>query len=189
MIAAVPAAADVTLGLLGGAAGIDPVQEAARLLRFARRFPGETGPVLARTRTPMAAGAGITPVHDHPHLAPGPLADLAALVQACSTPWLLTLPVDVYDVNDCLLRTLARCSGADGAVAEDDDGLQPRVALYRTAALRAALAAMPAAAGQSLASFQQRLGLAHVRLAGVRFGHAAGAGVPLPVALLPPAQG
>jgi molybdopterin-guanine dinucleotide biosynthesis protein A len=60
----------------------------------------------------------------------GPLGGLEALASACATPWLLTVPVDVVDTNDCLLRTLAS-AGGEGAVAEDDDGLQPLVALYR----------------------------------------------------------
>ena len=70
----------------------------------------------------------------------GPLGGLEALARACRTPWLLTLPVDVVDANDCLPRTLAS-AGGDGAVARDADGLQPLVALYRVAALRAAVAA------------------------------------------------
>lgn len=187
-MAAVPAAADVTLGLLGGAAaGVDPAQEAARLLRFARRFPGETGPVLARSGVALPATAGITTVPAHPSLA-GPLGDVAALARACATPWLLTVPVDVYDVNDCLLRTLARCSGVAGAVAGDDDGLQARVALYRTARLRDALAGLAPGTDQSLASLQACLALAPVRLAGVRFGHCAAAGAVVPVTLPRPSQ-
>src|SRR5690606_27868157 len=75
----------------------------------------------------------------------GPLAALDALAGACNTPWLFTLPVDLYDVNDCLLRTLVSSRARDGAYAIDDDGTQPLVALWRVDALRAAVVAMIAA--------------------------------------------
>lgn len=107
---------------------------------------------------------------------PDAAATLAALVAACATPWLLTLPVDLFDTNDCLVRTLAACRGEDGAVAVDADGVQPRVALYRVEALRGALPAA-LAAGEGVEALQARLRLAAVPFAGVRFGR------------LPPAAG
>ena len=99
----------------------------------------------------------------------GPLGGLDALAQACTTRWLLTLPVDVVAVNDCLLPTLV-AAGALGACAIDDDGLQPLVALWPADALRNALP--EALAGdRSAQALQARLGMATVRLAGVRFGN------------------
>ena len=88
----------------------------------------------------------------------------------CGTPWLFAVPVDIVDANDCLLRTLAQAAG-DGAVAEDDDGLQPLVALYRTEALRDAVAAAIDARDFSVQAMQSRMGLARVRFAGLRFGN------------------
>ena len=85
---------------------------------------------------------------------------------------MLTLPVDVIGTNECLLRTLAKASDAgDGAVAEDDDGLQPLVALYRVESLRVAIAAALAAGEHAVHAMQARMGLSRVRFAGVRFGN------------------
>ncbi|MBB6064916.1 NTP transferase domain-containing protein [Pseudoxanthomonas broegbernensis] len=192
-----PAAGEITLGLLAGGRGgqrdgapgvPEHEDDLARALRFSRRFPGETGPVLIRVHGDARryAEAGMQAVASHAGADAGPFADVAALAAACVTPWLLTLPVDVFDVNDCLVRTLVRCAAGNGAVAEDDEGVQPRVALYRSQALRALLSASSAGAGRSLSALQERLGLAPVRLAGVRFGQACRAGgPPRPLVALP----
>ena len=58
-----------------------------------------------------------------------------------------------------------------GAVAEDDDGLQPLFALYRVEALRGAVDAALAAGEHAVHAMQARLGLPRVRFAGVRFGN------------------
>ena len=181
-MAAVLAAAGLTLGLLAGGRGsrLGGVDKAwlerdgiPQVLRFARRFPGETGPVLvsANHDLPRYAGAGLQAVPDRLAAGSGPLAGIEALAAASATPWLLTLPVDLFDVNDCLVRSLAAAAIADGAVAEDDDGLQPLVALYRVDALRAALPAMIAAGELAPRRLQQHLDMARVRLPGVRFGN------------------
>jgi len=83
---------------------------------------------------------------------------------------LLTNPVDVVDTNDCLLRTLAQ-AGGDGAVAEDDDGPQPLLALYRVEALRAAATDAIATRDCSVQAMQARMKLPRVRFAGLRFGN------------------
>ena len=45
---------------------------------------------------------GLTAVPDRtPDL--GPIGGLDALAQACTTQWLLTIPVDLVFVNDCLI--------------------------------------------------------------------------------------
>jgi molybdopterin-guanine dinucleotide biosynthesis protein A len=100
----------------------------------------------------------------------GPLGGLDALAAACTTPWLLTVPVDVVSVNDCLLRSL-RAAGARGAWAEDDDGPQPLVALWHVDALRDALVPALASGDHAVHALQSRLGMACVRFAGVRFGN------------------
>jgi molybdopterin-guanine dinucleotide biosynthesis protein A len=181
-MAAVFAADALTLGLLAGGRGtrLGGLDKAwierdgiAQVQRFARRFPGETGPVLVSANRSLEryAGAGLQAVTDRMPEDSGPLAGIDALAAACSTAWLLTLPVDLFDVNDCLVRTLASRASEHGAVAEDDDGLQPLVALYRCAALRAQLPVVIAAGERSPRVLQQRLGLARVRLPGVRFGN------------------
>lgn len=115
----------------------------------------------------------------------GPLGGLDALAAACTTPWLLTLPVDLLSVNDCLLRSL-RAAGACGAFAEDDDGVQPLVALWPVASLRAALPSAITSGMHAVHSLQAGLGMASVRFEGVRFGNLntpadlAAAGMPSP---------
>lgn len=181
-MAAVLAADTLTLGLLAGGRGsrLGGVDKAwlerdgvPQVLRFARRFPGETGPVLVSANTDLAryADAGLATVVDRLDPGSGPLAGLDALAAACTTEWLLTLPVDLFDVNDCLVRSLASGAAPNGAVAEDDDGPQPLVALYRCEPLRRALSAMIAEDQLAPRQLEQRLGLGRVRLRGVRFGN------------------
>jgi molybdopterin-guanine dinucleotide biosynthesis protein A len=99
------------------------------------------------------------------------MGGLDALALACRTPWLLTIPVDLIDVNDCLLPTLeAHASGA-GAFAIDDDGPQPLVALWHVEALRPVLADAICGKDFSVHALQSRLGMTGVRCAGVRFGN------------------
>lgn len=100
----------------------------------------------------------------------GPLGGLDALAHACTTPWLLTLPIDVVCVNECLLRSL-RAAGGQGASAEDDDGPQPLVALWPVPALREAAADAIAEGDFAVHALQSRLGMARVRFDGVRYGN------------------
>jgi molybdopterin-guanine dinucleotide biosynthesis protein A len=142
-----------------------------QVLRLLARVRGEVDAVLVSANRDLARyGAhGLLAIPDRePGL--GPLGGLDALASACTTPWLLTLPVDLVSVNDCLLRSL-RAAGGDGAWAEDDDGRQPLVALWRVQALRDALPAALEAGELSVQSLQARLGMAGVRFAGLRFGN------------------
>jgi molybdopterin-guanine dinucleotide biosynthesis protein A len=107
----------------------------------------------------------------------GPLGGLEALAAACTTPWLLTVPVDLVFVNDCLVSTLSS-AGKTGASVEDEDGPQPLVALWNVATLRTALrseaAVIPAKAGihdLSVQGLQSRLHMPRIRLPGVRLGN------------------
>lgn len=174
------AKADITLGLLAGGAGLrlGGVDKAwlqrggvPQVLRLARRLSGETAAVLVSANRDSAryAEAGLGAIPDR-RSGIGPIAGLDALANACTTPWLLTLPVDLVDVNDCLLRSLAS-AGGDGAFAIDDDGAQPLVALWRVEALRESLSF--ALAGNEIAvhALQARMGMAGVRFAGFRFGN------------------
>ncbi|MCC8446854.1 molybdenum cofactor guanylyltransferase [Xanthomonas translucens] len=102
----------------------------------------------------------------------GPIAGLDALAAACTTPWLLTLPVDLRRLPSALPTLLIDAVGAgDGAYVEDDDGLQPLAALYRVARLRPALAAALAARDYAPRALQRALTLACVRLPGVLLGN------------------
>lgn len=65
----------------------------------------------------------------------GPLAGIEALCDACSTPWLLTTPVDVDGLPVDLVAQLIAIAGADGASVQDADGLQPLLGLWRVATL------------------------------------------------------
>jgi molybdopterin-guanine dinucleotide biosynthesis protein A len=102
----------------------------------------------------------------------GPLGGLEALATACSTPWLLTIPVDLVDVpsGGGLLRALA-AAGGDGAWAADEEGPQPLVALWRVAALREGLVQALAAGEPAVHALQARLRMARVPFAGQRFGN------------------
>lgn len=101
----------------------------------------------------------------------GPLSGLDALAAAATTPWLLTLPVDLRNADPRVLPMLALLSGLGGAFARDDDGVQPLVALWPVAALRTEAKAAYERGDYAVRSLQQVLGMQCVRLDGVRFGN------------------
>lgn len=139
----------------------------SQIVRIAQRFEHDVAHVLVSANQDAARfqAMGLDVVADRvPDL--GPLGGLDALAQACTTPWLLTVPVDLVFVDDGLLRTLAS-AGGQGASVEDDDGPQPLVALWRVDALRASFPRTDLSA-QSL---QTTLGMPRIRLNGVRFGN------------------
>jgi len=171
----------ITLGLIAGGratrlGGIDKAWLSRggipQVLRLRDRFAPDTAAVLVSANHGLErhARAGLHTVSDRVQGA-GPMAALDALAAACRTPWLFTLPVDVVDVNDCVLRTLARSAVPSGARARDEDGAQPLVALWPVAALRTAASAALAQGDGAVHALQSRLGMAEVRFAGVRFGN------------------
>ncbi|GAB3333528.1 molybdenum cofactor guanylyltransferase MobA [Marilutibacter aestuarii] len=115
----------------------------------------------------------------------GPLAGIAALADTCPTPWLLTLPVDLVALEPGLDLLLAGV-GAGGGVAEDDEGLQPLVALWDVTMLRPEIADALDAGRLAVRELQARLGMPACRLPGVRLGNLntpqdlADAGLPMP---------
>ena len=170
----------VSLGILAGGrasrlSGRDKawLQRAGvpQVTRLARCFEAECSAILvsANANFERYAEHSLAVVSDHVS-GIGPMAGLDALADACTTPWLLTLPVDVIGTNECLLRTLAMAGDA-GAVAEDDDGLQPLVALYRVETLRGAIEAALAAGEHAIQAMQVRLDLPRIRFRGLRFGN------------------
>ncbi|HET8818974.1 MAG TPA: NTP transferase domain-containing protein [Xanthomonadaceae bacterium] len=170
-----------TLGILAGGAatrlsGRDKAwlerDGIPQVLRLRRRFQGRVDAfiVSANAGAERYRAHGITVVPDGVRGA-GPMAGLSALAGACTTPWLLTLPVDLVDCNDCLLPTLRSMAGDAGAWAEDDEGPQPLVALWRVATLRDAARRALRDGAYSVRDLQARYGMRGVRLAGVRFGN------------------
>ena len=170
----------VTLGILAGGratrlGGRDKAwlqrDGVPQVVRLVRRFHAECGHVLvsANAHLERYAERGLDALPDQVS-GVGPIAGLQSLAEACTTAWLLTMPVDLIGTNECLLRTLVK-AGEPGAVAEDDDGLQPLAALYRVESLRGAINASLSAGEHAVQALQARIGLARVRFAGVRFGN------------------
>lgn len=177
-----PTSGNITLGLLAGGhatrmGGVDKAwlerDGLPQVLRWQRRFCDEVAMVLVSANRNLAryADAGLQAVPDRMRDDIGPLAGLDALAAACRTEWMLTLPVDLVGVNDCLLPTLVAEAAGRGAFAEDDDGPQPLVALWHVAPLRGAIVAAIAADQAAVHALQLRLGMARVRFEGVRFGN------------------
>ena len=174
----------ITLGILAGGLATrlggadkawlqrDGVDQATR---WRDRFAGEVGAMLisANRQLQRCALAGLDPVPDRLPGNLGPLAGLDALADACRTPWLLTIPVDVVEVGPHLLAGLIDAANAGGACACacDDDGLQPLIALWRVEALRAAVAAALAADELAVQALQRRLDIVQVHFPGLRFGN------------------
>jgi molybdopterin-guanine dinucleotide biosynthesis protein A len=175
-------ASQVTLGILAGgrASRLGGTDKAwlerdgiAQVIRWQRRFADETSAVVvsANRNADRYADAGLFVVADRVGGDLGPLAGIDAMAAACTTPWLLTIPVDLVGVNECLLPTLASAAGTAGAFAVDDDGPQPLVALWPLATLHPAASAALARGEVAVHALQAALGMAAVRLDGVRFGN------------------
>jgi len=193
------APSSVTLGILAGGRGsrLGGCEKAwivrdgqSQVERIARRFEHQAHTVLVSANRDAARfeALGFRVVADRvPDL--GPIGGLDALAQACGTPWLLTVPVDLVSVNDCLLPTLAS-TGGQGASVEDEDGVQPLVALWWVEALRGVVDARLRGPdwARSVQDLQASLAMPRIRLNGVRFGNlntrddldAAGASLPAP---------
>lgn len=172
---------DITLGILAGGratrlGGIDKAWLARdgvpQVLRLARRFDGQVAKVIvsANRNYDSYAMHGLEPIADRAPDA-GPIAGLEALAGVCGTPWLLTLPVDVIGVNECLLATLVSAACGQGAFAVDEDGVQPLVALWSTPRLRDCASDAIARGELSVQALQRQLHMVEVRFAGVRFGN------------------
>lgn len=173
---------DLTLGILAGGratrlGGIDKAwllrDDVPQVMRWQRRFADEVAKTLVSANRDLSryAQAGLDAVADRAKDVAGPLAGLDALFAQCTTPWLLTLPVDLIGVNECLLPTLAAGAGPAGAYARDDDGVQPLVALWRADEARLATQQAIEAGEHSVQQLQQRLSMRAVLFAGVRFGN------------------
>lgn len=178
---AAPAADALTLGLLAGGrasrlGGRDKAwlerDGQPQVMRLQHAFAPRVARVLVSANAALDryAAQELATVQDRIPDA-GPLSGLDALVAATTTPWLLTLPVDLVHVDTRLLPMLALLAGDTGAYAIDDDGVQPLVALWPVARARPAIDAAFARGDYAIRGLQQALGMQAVRLDGVRFGN------------------
>ena len=169
-----------TLGVLAGGratrlGGLDKAwlqrDGQPQVLRLVRRLRDDVAAVMVSANHDVAryAAHGLVVVADRV-CDIGPIAALDALARACTTPWLLSVPVDAICVNDGLLRSL-QAAGANGAYAQDDDGSQPLLALWKVEALRAAVATAITDGNYAIHALQSRMGMGGVRFDGVRFGN------------------
>ncbi|GAB3384811.1 molybdenum cofactor guanylyltransferase [Lysobacter fragariae] len=172
----------ITLGILAGgrASRLGGADKAwlerdglPQVLRWQRRFADEVAATLISANRDLQryALAGLHAVADRIPGDHGPIAGLDALAAACTTPWLLTIPVDLVGTNDCLLRTLIAERAEHGAFAHDDDGPQPLVALWHVDALREAIDDAIHRGNTAIHALQAMLAMPAVRFAGVRFGN------------------
>lgn len=127
-------------------------------------FPGGYAErlVSAREADPRFAKLGLRPVFDARAGFPGPLAALEALSAACTTPWLLTVPVDVQRIPDDLADALRGAVARDGVVVKDATGLQPLIGLWRTTALHEAVRTLLDAGESAAHRVVSRLDLARM---------------------------
>lgn len=141
--------------------------------RWQRRFAAETAAVLVSANRNLSryADACLQAVTDRAPGDLGPVAGLDALLDACGTAWLLTVPVDLVGVNECLLPSLWAARDGNGAYAIDDDGAQPLVALWRVEAVRPVVTRAIAEGKGAIHALQEELGMRGVRFAGVRYGN------------------
>lgn len=171
----------VTLGILAGGratrlGGLDKAwlerDGKPQVVRIAQRFAARVDRVLvsANVHPRRYRGHGLTAIADGV-VDIGPIGGLQALMLACETPWLLTIPVDVVDVNDCLLPTLLARAGAQGAYAVDDDGIQPLAALWRVDVARGVIDEAIAKGRYGVHPLLESLAMSPVALPGVRFGN------------------
>lgn len=142
-----------------------------QVLRLMRSFGDVDGwLVSANVGQDRYAGYGLRAVPDHVRDI-GPMGGLDALLRACPTDWLLTVPVDVIDVDDGLLPALRLHAGDVGVRAADEDGVQPLVALWNVDKALPVVSAAIAMQAFGVHGVQDTLGMPTVRFNGVRFGN------------------
>ena len=177
-------ASGVALGILAGGRGerfggrdkgwieVGGVPQVRRLL-VAAAPQADATLVSANRHLDDYAALGVRVVTDALPDHPGPLAGIAALLAACESPWLLTVPVDALSVPpDYAARMLAARAGEGFhiVVAEDDEGLQPLFALY-PAALAAHARETLEGGRRSVREWQHRFPVYPCRFEGLRFGN------------------
>lgn len=119
------------------------------------------------------AALGIDVVTDASSGYPGPLAGIAALLDAVHEGLLATVPVDARAIPPDFVARLQAARGAEAfalVVAEDDEGLQPLFALY-PAALAAHARETLDGGRRSVREWQHRFPVYSCRFEGWRFGN------------------
>ncbi len=141
---------DITLGIfaggratrLGGDDKAWAVYRGETLIERSLRALGDgyAARLVSANRDPDRYTAlGLRAVPDRIAHFPGPLAGLDALLAVCTTPLLLTMPVDLRAIPGEIVQRL-QAMGEGGAVAHDANGLQPLVALWPVERTRIAVA-------------------------------------------------
>lgn len=115
---------------------------------------------------------GLRAVHDR-IAGIGPLGGLHALAAECRSAWLLTVPVDAVTLPADLIESLSRVDAdpGTGVYAEDADGAQPLLALWRVDSLRIACSQAVASGEHAVHVLQSKLGMAPVRFDALRIGN------------------
>ena len=116
------------------------------------------------------AALGLLAIPDRAADFPGPLAGLDALLAACATPLLLTVPVDLRVITVDLVAYLY-AAGEGGAVAHDATGLQPLVALWPVDRARIVVAEALARGERAVHRIVADLALPVVCFDGANFGN------------------
>jgi len=176
----------ITLGILAGGlatrlGGMDKAwlerEGVPQVLRRAAELQGANGAgfaaVLVSANRNEAAYArhGLRTVRDLRTDPVGPLGGLEALAAVAATDWLLTVPVDLVALPPDTVERLWTARSGNGSFANDGDGPQPLVALWRVAALRAAVHDAIDARELAVAALGSRLGLSRAAFSDAVFGN------------------
>ena len=126
-----------------------------------------TGPILIVANRNVSSYAQFAPtLTDVGPGHAGPLAGVCAVLAACRTPWLFTVPVDCVRPPPGLLQELlesANRHGVRAVVAHDGHRRQPLFALYSCELASNCAAGL--AAGQGVSRWQDSIGIVEVGLA------------------------
>jgi len=147
----VPARNQISLGVLAGGEGsrlgfADKSVLAYRGQTLLARALAATGTGFAEVMLsyngsdPRSARPGMSWVRDLRPGHAGPLAGIESLLRTAGAPWLLTLPVDLVNLQAWVIDRLCDYSGGPAAI-RDSDGLQPILALWNVAEARQAIGA------------------------------------------------
>lgn len=171
----------IALGVLAGGqasrlGGVDKsrlVLDGATLLeRIERAWPQPFGERLLSYN--LSSGAQTDGWHHVPDLReghPGPMAGIEALLEACSSEWLLTLPIDCQDIPKDLPERLASTMPSIGCVVSDVEGLQPLIGLWNVEQLKPAIGAALAEQDRAMHSLCKRLSVMVLDIAPHRLGN------------------
>lgn len=93
-------------------------------MRFAGKY------ISARQPDERYAALNMIPVFDKRTAFSGPLAGIEALLDACESEYLLTIPVDIKNIPVRLIEQWLDYPEAPGTQLRDSDGMQPLFALW-----------------------------------------------------------